>query len=149
MYIPKRYGESKTNKCPFCEKDAFSQNKQKIPTCKDHKDTLLQEVKCVCGSWLDMREGKFGVFFTCINCGALNLRKVLEMNNIQKQKAAAKETTAPQYKVQIKQGTQSETPQPVQKKAQVYIRPKTLQEVEREMDKGKETVVRSDELDFI
>ncbi len=149
MYIPKRYGESKTNKCPFCEKDAFSQNKQKIPTCKDHKDVQLQEVKCVCGSWLDMKEGKYGVFFTCINCGALNLRKVLEMNNIQRQKAEKKQTTTIQYKVQTKQTEKKEQEQPIRKEEKVYIRPKTLQEVEREMGKGKETTVRSDELDFI
>lgn len=149
MYIPKRYGESKTNKCPFCEKDAFSQNKQKIPTCKEHKDTLLQEVQCVCGSWLDMREGKYGVFFTCINCGALNLRKVLEMNNIQKQKAQGEKIATPLYKVQIRQTERKEQQQPIKKEEKVYIRPKTLQEVEREMGKGKETVIRSDELDFM
>lgn len=127
MYIPKRYGESKTNKCPFCEKDAFSQNKQKIPTCKEHKETLLQEVKCVCGSWLDMREGKYGIFFTCINCGALNLRKVLEMNNVQKQK----------------------TEQTANREQKLYIRPKTLQEVEQEQKKSKEITISSEELDFI
>ncbi len=149
MYIPKRYGESKTNKCPFCEKDAFSQNKQKIPTCKDHKDTQLQEVKCVCGSWLDMKEGKYGVFFTCINCGALNLRKVLEMNNIQRQKAENKQATTMQYKVQARETEKKEQEQPIRKEEKVYIRPKTLQEVEREMGKGKETTVRSDELDFM
>lgn len=139
MYIPKRYGESRINKCPFCEKDAFSQNKQKIPVCKDHKETLLQEVKCVCGSWLDKREGKFGVFFTCINCGALNLRKVLEMNNLQAKRA---ETSTPQYKVQQKQNV-------AEASTKTYIRPKTLREVEQEQKKTKEITISSDELDFL
>lgn len=82
MFIPKRYGQSKTNKCPFCNRDAFFQNNQKIPTCKEHKNNTLDNLKCVCGSWLDIREGKYGVFFSCINCGALNLRKVVEINSL-------------------------------------------------------------------
>ncbi len=81
MYIPKRYGQSKVNKCPFCGRDAFSQNSQKIPVCKDHKDTMMKDMKCACGSWLDMREGKFGVFYTCLNCGPVNMNKALEVNN--------------------------------------------------------------------
>ena len=155
MYIPKRYGESKTNKCPFCERDAFFQNSQKIPTCKDHKNKTLDNLKCMCGSWLDMREGKYGVFFTCINCGALNIKKVLEMNSIQ-------ESTLP-YKIQRKKSVNETTEKRVETKEEnrkeeehitekststIKPRPKTLQEIEQEMRKGKEQVVRSDELDF-
>ncbi len=101
MYIPKRYGESKISKCPFCGKDAFSQNKQKIPTCKEHKETTFDNVKCLCGSWLDMREGKFGVFFTCINCGAMNIKKVLEIATMTRQKEAKIHETRQQEKMQM------------------------------------------------
>ena len=85
MYIPKRYGESKISKCPFCGKDAFSLNSQKIPTCKDHKETTLDNVKCLCGRLLDMREGKFGIFFTCLHCGAMSIKKVLEIVTMTKE----------------------------------------------------------------
>lgn len=121
MYIPKRYGESKVNKCPFCGKDAFTLNSQKVPTCKVHKDTLLENVKCLCGNWLDMREGKFGVFFTCINCGAMNIKKVLEIATMTKEACSAKHS--PNKSV--------------------------LNEVKRTDLTKKEITLRSDELDFM
>lgn len=135
MYIPKRYGQSKTNKCPFCDKEAIFLNKQKIPTCKEHKDRQLENLKCICGSLLDMREGKYGIFFICINCGALNLRKVLEINNIEKMQK--------NFKIQDQKGNQNgET-------KKTATKPKTLREIEQEMQKGNEQIIRSDELDFI
>ena len=81
MHIPKKYGQSKTHYCPLCKKIATSMNPQKIPVCIGHKETTLENLKCVCGEYLDSREGKYGVFFTCISCGAMNLNKVLEINN--------------------------------------------------------------------
>jgi hypothetical protein len=81
-YIPKRYGESKVDKCPFCQQLAFSTNIQGIPVCKNHQHSEMGEVKCICGEVLDMRQGKFGVFFTCMSCGPMNMRKVLEINTI-------------------------------------------------------------------
>lgn len=79
MYIPKKYGESKSVACPFCSKPALTKNKQKIPVCQAHVNESIPDIKCVCGSYLDMREGKFGPFFTCINCGAINFNKGMEM----------------------------------------------------------------------
>jgi len=79
-YIPKRYGESKVDKCPFCLQSAFLTNGQGIPVCKTHQDAELGEMKCICDETLEMKMGKFGVFFTCINCGPTNMRKVLEIN---------------------------------------------------------------------
>lgn len=129
MYIPKRYGQSKINKCPFCGRDAFSQNNQKIPVCKDHKETMMKDMKCACGSWLDMREGKFGVFYTCLNCGPVNMNKALEINN---------PTENSVYKVQkkttITEIKEIRNPYPSLKKI--------------EPEKKKETTIRSDELDF-
>lgn len=81
MYIPKRYGQSKIDKCPFCGRQAFAKNKQDVPVCTDHKNTSLDEMKCMCGKTLEMRSGKWGIFFSCLNCGNLNLRKALEIND--------------------------------------------------------------------
>ena len=82
MYIPKKYGQSKIDNCPFCKKQATAINSQNVPVCPNHKKDLLDDLKCVCGSTLEMLHGKFGVFFKCINCGNLNLRKVMEFNAI-------------------------------------------------------------------
>jgi hypothetical protein len=79
----KVYGESRTDTCPFCDKPAYSKNEQKIPVCKDHTKSLM-EVKCVCGEYLEPKEGKYGSFFTCINCGTITKRKALEMATFQK-----------------------------------------------------------------
>ena len=57
-------------------------NRQKVPACSAHKEELLDDLKCICGSALEMLHGKFGVFFSCIKCGNMNLRKVLEFNAV-------------------------------------------------------------------
>jgi len=80
MYIPKRYGESKIETCPFCGRQSIIKNSQGVPVCKDHKDQNLPEFKCVCGSYLLMQEGKFGIYFNCMKCGNMSLKKVLEIN---------------------------------------------------------------------
>mgnify|MGYP001593293308 CR=1 FL=1 len=82
MFIPKKYGQSKVDACPFCSKQATSMNSQDVPVCYDHREEILDDLKCVCGSVLEMLHGKFGVFFKCINCGNMNLKKVLEFNTI-------------------------------------------------------------------
>ena len=82
MFIPKKYGQSKIDRCPFCQKQATSMNKQNVPVCSSHKNEALDNLKCVCGSTLEMLHGKFGVFFSCTKCGNMNLRKVLEFNTI-------------------------------------------------------------------
>ena len=82
MFIPKKYGQSKVDKCPFCQKQAIMLNKQSVPVCIDHKDDQLDDLKCVCGETLDLLKGKFGVFFKCIKCGNMNLKKVMEFNTI-------------------------------------------------------------------
>ena len=82
MYIPKKYGQSKADVCPFCQKHATAMNRQKVPVCFSHKEEKLNDLNCVCGSSLEMLHGKFGVFFSCIKCGNMNLRKVLEFNAV-------------------------------------------------------------------
>lgn len=91
MYIPKRYGESKTVRCPFCEKQAIVHNKQKIPTCLQHKHEQLSEITCICGDHLELRDGKFGPFFTCRKCGSMNFRKGLEIMQMMQQKGENQE----------------------------------------------------------
>ena len=80
MRIPKRYGQSRIDNCPFCGKVAVTKNKQGVPVCSSHKDDRLQDLKCVCGEWLEVNEGKWGAYFRCINCGNINFRKAMEMN---------------------------------------------------------------------
>lgn len=89
MYIPKRYGESKIERCPFCESSDGKQqptmiNSQGISVCTKHKNSILdvENMKCICGEYLELLIGKFGPYFKCMNCGNINIRKVLEINDI-------------------------------------------------------------------
>ena len=82
MFIPKKYGHGKADTCPFCRKQATSMNPQDVPVCYGHREEILDDLKCVCGSILEMLHGKFGVFFKCISCGNMSLKKVLEFNTI-------------------------------------------------------------------
>lgn len=81
MRIPKRYGESKVDKCPFCNERAIAMNKQGIPVCRKHTGKELGLMRCICGEILDLKHGKYGPFFTCMNCGPVNMRKALEINS--------------------------------------------------------------------
>lgn len=80
MRIPKRYGQSKVEKCPFCDEMATIKNSQGVPVCRFHKYFELKNLKCVCGEWLDVCSGKYGPYFRCMNCGNINFRKGLEIN---------------------------------------------------------------------
>jgi hypothetical protein len=82
MKLPKRYGQSRIEKCPFCGKTATVQNKQGFPVCRDHKGAVMNDMKCACGEYLDIKQGKYGVFFLCINCGPVNVRKAFELNEV-------------------------------------------------------------------
>ena len=82
MHIPKKYGQSKVDSCPFCSKIATLKNRQGVPVCIAHKDETIDELKCLCGEYLEMLEGKYGVFFKCTKCGNMNLKKVMEFNTI-------------------------------------------------------------------
>ena len=80
MYIPKKYGSYKVDLCPFCKKQAVTKNSQEVPVCLSHKEAYLPDLKCACSRYLYMREGKFGIFFNCMNCGNVSLSKALSMN---------------------------------------------------------------------
>ena len=91
MHIPKRYGQSKEYICPFCESKATTVNKQGIPVCIKHKTKELQNIRCVCGCPLEIRKGKFGAYCYCMDCGNLNLKKVLEINEVKNNKKDSNE----------------------------------------------------------
>ena len=122
MYIPKRYGESKKTLCPFCERLAITQNKQKIPVCRDHKEQMISEIGCLCGNSLELRHGKFGPFFFCTSCGNINFKRGLEIMQMMREKQQEKKQNSAVYKL-------SKTASANQEK--------------------KEIVVTSDELDFL
>ena len=82
MYIPKRYGESKIDKCPFCSQRATTNNNQGVAVCKDHKESVLNEMRCACGDILELKMGKFGAYFNCMSCGNINMKKVLDVNDV-------------------------------------------------------------------
>ncbi|MEK6943659.1 MAG: hypothetical protein AABX00_06360 [Nanoarchaeota archaeon] len=86
MYIPKKYGQSKIDKCPFCDKSSTIMNSQKVPVCTAHMEETLDNLKCVCGETLDILHGKFGVFFSCMKCGNMNMKKMMEINTIKPRK---------------------------------------------------------------
>lgn len=80
MRIPKRYGQSRIDSCPFCSKTAVTKNGQGVPVCVSHKNENLTGLKCACGSYLDVKTGKWGAYFSCFRCGNINIGKALEMN---------------------------------------------------------------------
>ncbi len=82
MRIPKRYGQGRIDRCPFCGKQATAENRQGVPVCREHKTSMLNEMKCVCGESLLMMKGKYGIFFNCPDCGNMGLSRVMEFNEI-------------------------------------------------------------------
>jgi hypothetical protein len=73
-------GKYKVEECFICSKQATFKNSQGLSVCRDHKNEFLHDAKCLCGDYLDVMTGKYGPFFRCMNCGAINLKKGLEIN---------------------------------------------------------------------
>lgn len=80
----KTYGSYKTTTCPFCSRTATHKNEQGLDVCHLHTRRNLEEIKCTCSSWLELRAGKFGPYFNCINCGNLNYEKAIEIKRMTK-----------------------------------------------------------------
>lgn len=80
MRIPKKYGSYKVERCPFCDKQSTTSNSQGVPVCIKHKDSKLIDLKCQCGGWLDILNGKYGPFFNCFKCGNISFSRGLEIN---------------------------------------------------------------------
>ena len=77
----KVYGSYKVENCAICGSVATLKNSQGLSMCTAHKNEELTDLKCICGDYLDVMTGKYGAFFRCFNCGPINLKKGLEMNN--------------------------------------------------------------------
>jgi hypothetical protein len=80
MYRRKQYGQSQVERCPFCEKRALAKNDQGFAVCMQHKNAVMNDMLCLCGTVLAVHQGKWGAFFVCSNCGALNKKKVFGNN---------------------------------------------------------------------
>ncbi|MFH1400768.1 MAG: hypothetical protein ABIH41_04565 [Nanoarchaeota archaeon] len=91
----KVYGSYHVDNCVFCGRQATVKNPQKFPVCQEHIAKKLEDIKCACGDWLDIREGKFGTFFTCFHCGAISLHKGLEMMRMTQKKEVKKDAPTP------------------------------------------------------
>ncbi|MBI2662345.1 hypothetical protein HYX11_02715 [Candidatus Woesearchaeota archaeon] len=78
----KSYGNYKIVKCPFCLRNATHNNAQGLEVCHIHSKNILEEFKCTCGSWLEVRSGKFGPYFNCMKCGNINYNKGMEIKSI-------------------------------------------------------------------
>lgn len=76
----KQYGKSKVDRCPFCDRQATLKNDQGVPVCTDHRESAMNELFCYCGKVLELREGKWGIYFLCTNCGIINRKKAFENN---------------------------------------------------------------------
>jgi len=87
MRIPKKYGQSKVDKCPFCNMPAVVNNSQGVPVCSKHRDKKLEDAKCVCGETLELRTGKFGAYFHCLNCGNISFSKAMSVNDFTDKKS--------------------------------------------------------------
>lgn len=83
----KEYGNYKTDTCPFCGKFATLKNNAGIAVCKVHKDTESPALKCLCGDYVDIICGKFGNYASCIRCGNVQLKKILEHNGVGDERA--------------------------------------------------------------
>ncbi|MFH1276467.1 MAG: hypothetical protein ABIH82_05130 [Candidatus Woesearchaeota archaeon] len=87
----KVYGQSKQDLCAFCGSIATQTTENGILVCRHHRESKLEEIKCTCGSWLEQKSGKFGPYFSCINCGNINFNKAMEMKSVMPKVDAKKE----------------------------------------------------------
>ena len=76
----KKYGEYKLDPCPFCDNSATKRNNQGVPVCHKHSLTELPEtITCKCGRYLELKTGKFGNYYSCIQCGNINIKRYLDI----------------------------------------------------------------------
>jgi|APSaa5957512622_1039677.scaffolds.fasta_scaffold163985_2 hypothetical protein len=133
--VPKRYGQSKTNTCPFCTRLATAKNKDGQDVCSQHKKEVMPEIRCSCGSWLELLSGKFGPYFNCLNCGNVNYQKGMEMKSLPVNKD--------RVKAQEKKVTVIKDKSPMRKKKSTYP-----SNYELEQENKKETVVTSRDMEY-
>ncbi len=140
MRIPKRYGQSRVDRCPFCDKLSVTKNPQDVPVCMQHKSMNLTNLKCICGEWLDVQSGKYGAYFRCMNCGNVNFQKALELNPQIKSKTSAIE----QKDRLVKENTSF-----VERNQRVVEKKEFMPSLKSGMKKEiKETIIRSDDPNY-
>lgn len=101
--MKKIYGKSRIDTCPFCSKQATVQNKVGLLVCKDHREKVLPDIRCVCGDYLDIQQGKYGPFFSCFHCGTFSFAKGMEIMRmeIEKKRRQAKSNEGVKEKEKI------------------------------------------------
>lgn len=77
----KVYGQSKEEACVFCGDNARSENSQGFSTCINCKTKTMEDIKCMCGEYLDVKKSKWGAFFVCSSCGPVSLKKAMELKD--------------------------------------------------------------------
>lgn len=82
MFGKKIYGHNRKDICPFCGKQATTKNSQGYGVCLKHKNAVMEDMRCACGEYLDIKEGKYGLFFLCMSCGPMSQSKAFEINDI-------------------------------------------------------------------
>jgi hypothetical protein len=123
MRIPKRYGQSREDRCFFCNLQATTENSQGIPTCITHKKET-QDIKCACGEWLDSKKGKYGSFFLCMHCGPISMHKARELATPSQGGKEQKEhqEDVPEKEIREKRMPEKETTRNTERKKEVTIR---------------------------
>lgn len=81
----KVYGESEKTLCAFCGRHATTRNAERVPVCEAHRTEKLEEVRCLCGRFMELKEGKWGPFFVCPACGPLRFDRARERSRDTKQ----------------------------------------------------------------
>ncbi len=152
--VPKKYGEYQQKICGFCPKIATTKNEQGLEVCIYHVKQAMDEIKCLCGRWLEIRSGKFGAFFNCINCGNLNYNKAMEIKELTQgqgadglkiQNAAANSTVA----TQARQEAKLETVSNAKPEIKVIARPKPrLVTDDDDDDDSRVTTISSRDVDY-
>jgi hypothetical protein len=75
----KIYGESRNDKCVFCNSQASVKNSQGLPTCIAHTKKVMEDKRCSCGEWMEIKQSKWGAFFLCNQCGPRSISKTEDM----------------------------------------------------------------------
>lgn len=149
MFFKKVYGQSKTETCPFCGKTAVTSSAQGVPVCIAHKNEELYGFKCVCGENLDIRAGKWGPYFSCINCGNMNFKKAMEVNPDWNTGSRKRDEMPFHQNNALKSNSINK---PVKKPENESFQPKKQfnekPNYKAEKETKKEITIRSDELDF-
>ncbi|MCB9361851.1 hypothetical protein H6504_00305 [Candidatus Woesearchaeota archaeon] len=72
------YGESKIDSCAFCDKQGIYTNSQNLRVCKDHTHSIMKDVQCICGKYMELKKTKNSAFFVCPDCGPQKIQRLKE-----------------------------------------------------------------------